>query len=169
MTTTVESIFGSGRMVGGFFLNNQLTDFSFSPTNADGAPIANAVAGRKRPRSSMAPVLVFDANGNFLAALGSPGGSSILAYDLKTVVAHFDWGLPMQEAINLPNLIARGNVVVGEQDRFGAALLQSMRELGMDVQGPRGEQSGLQGMARLPDGSLSGGADPRREGVVLVH
>lgn len=169
MTTTVESMFGSGRMVGGFFLNNQLTDFSFSPTSADGAPIANAVAGGKRPRSSMSPLLVFDKDGRFLAALGSPGGSSILAYDLKTVVGHFDWGLSMQQAIDLPNLIARGNLVVGEQNRFGAPLLQAMQALGLDVQGSRGEQSGLHGIVRLPDGGLAGGADPRREGVVLVH
>ena len=86
MTTTVESIFGSGRMVDGFFLNNQLTDFSFSPASTDGAPVANAVAGGKRPRSSMAPAIVLDRRGAFVAAVGSPGGTAILAYNVKTLV-----------------------------------------------------------------------------------
>ena len=169
MTTTVESLFGSGRMVGGFFLNNQLTDFSFSPTTEDGQPVANAVAARKRPRSSMAPTIVVDAQGKFVAALGSPGGSAILAYNLKSFVAVFDWNMPLQDAFNLPNLIARGNNVAGEVDRFDPALLQALHALGVAVIAPRGEQSGLQGLMRLPDGRLSGGADPRREGVVLIR
>lgn len=106
MTTTVESTFGSGRMVHGFFLNNQLTDFSFNPEDRDGAPAANAVAGGKRPRSSMAPAIVLDRKGRFVAAVGSPGGPSILAYNLKALVGMLDWKLPVQDAIGLPNLIA---------------------------------------------------------------
>ncbi|HKR89650.1 MAG TPA: gamma-glutamyltransferase family protein, partial [Phenylobacterium sp.] len=93
MTTTVESTFGSGRMVHGFFLNNQLTDFSFEPKDRDGAPAANAVAGGKRPRSSMAPAIVLDANRRFVAAVGSPGGPAILAYNLKALVGMLDWKL----------------------------------------------------------------------------
>jgi gamma-glutamyltranspeptidase/glutathione hydrolase len=94
MTTTVESTFGSGRMVDGFFLNNQLTDFSFAPTERDGAPAANAVAGGKRPRSSMAPAIVLDKQHRFVAAVGSPGGPSIIAYNLKALVGMLDWKLP---------------------------------------------------------------------------
>lgn len=169
MTTTVESLFGSGRMVGGFFLNNQLTDFSFSPTTEDGKPVANAVAAGKRPRSSMSPILVFDAKGQFVAALGSPGGSAILAYNLKSLVAIFDWGLSMQDAFNLPNLIARGDSVIGGLDRFDPTLLQAMEAQGLTVQAPRGENSGLQGLMRLPDGRLVGGADTRREGAVFIR
>ncbi|MEO8113367.1 MAG: gamma-glutamyltransferase family protein, partial [Phenylobacterium sp.] len=108
MTTTVESIFGDGRMVGGFFLNNQLTDFSFAPADPDGAPAANAVAPGKRPRSSMAPAIVLDRQGRFVAAVGSPGGPAILAYNLKALVALLDWKLPMQQAVALPNMISLG-------------------------------------------------------------
>src|SRR5690606_18334634 len=118
MTTTVESVFGTGRMVGGFFLNNQLTDFSFSPRDADGAPAANAVAPGKRPRSSMAPAVVLDKDGRFVAAVGSPGGPAILAYNLKALVGVLDWKLPMQKAIDLPNLIARGDAYGAEVDKF---------------------------------------------------
>src|SRR5262249_19060959 len=118
MTTTVESIFGSGRMVGGFFLNNQLTDFSFQPKDADGAPAANAVAPGKRPRSAMSPTIVLDRKGRFVAALGSPGGPGIIAYDLKTLVGVLDWKLSMQDAIDLPNLIARKDVYDAEVGKF---------------------------------------------------
>jgi gamma-glutamyltranspeptidase/glutathione hydrolase len=119
MTTTVESVFGSGRMVGGFFLNNQLTDFNFDPRDGDGAPGANAVAGGKRPRSSMVPIVVLDKDGKFLAAVGSPGGSAILSYNLKAMVGVFDWGLTMQQAINLPNLVARGDSFSADVEKFG--------------------------------------------------
>ncbi len=167
ITTTVESPYGSGRMVGGFFLNNQLTDFSFSPTEEDGAPAANAVAAGKRPRSSMTPVIVLDLDGNFVAALGSPGGSSILAYNLKTLVGVLDWGLSMDEAIELPNLIARGDGFVGEPERFGPDLMAALKARGIDVQPSAIEDSGLQG-AMVRNGKLEGGADSRREGVVLT-
>ena len=169
MTTTVESVFGSGRMVDGFFLNNQLTDFSFSPQRAVGQPIANAVGPRKRPRSSMAPVIVFDAQGRLLEAVGSPGGPAILAYNLKTLIATLDWDMPMQEAIDLPNLMARPDAVFGEVDAFDPLLLHSLADLGVKVKSARGEASGIQGLRRWPDGHLSGGADKRREGVVLIN
>jgi gamma-glutamyltranspeptidase/glutathione hydrolase len=165
MTTTVENIFGSGRMVDGFFLNNQLTDFSFSPTEKDGAPAANAVAPGKRPRSSMSPVIVLDRAGNFVAALGSPGGSAILAYNLKTLVGLFDWGLPMQEAIDLPNLMARGDTYVGEPDRFGPQMVEALAERGIVMKDTGQEVSGIQGIIVRPSG-LEGGADSRREGTI---
>lgn len=165
MTTTVESIFGSGRMVGGFFLNNQLTDFNFAPTDKDGLPGANAVAGGKRPRSSMSPVIVLDKQSRFLAALGSPGGSAILSYNLKAMVGVFDWGLSMQEAIALPNLVARGEAFSGEVDRFGPALAAALQARGVAIKEGQNEISGLHGVIVRQGGVLEGGADPRREGV----
>ncbi len=163
MTTTVESIFGSGRAVDGFFLNNQLTDFSFRAVE-DGKPVANAVAPGKRPRSSMSPVIVLDQQGRFLAAVGSPGGSSILAYNAKTIVGLLDWGLSMQQAIELPNLFARGADFYGEVARFPPEVLAGLAERGVVVKSGRGEESGLHGVIMRPDGAPEGGADPRREG-----
>jgi gamma-glutamyltranspeptidase / glutathione hydrolase len=163
MTTTVESIFGSGRAVDGFFLNNQLTDFSFLAVE-DGKPVANAVAPGKRPRSSMAPVLVLDHEGNFLAALGSPGGSQILVYDAKTIVGVLDWGLTMQQAIDLPNLVSRGSDFFGEASKFPPEVLAALAGRGVVVKGGRGEESGLHGVILRAGGALEGGADPRREG-----
>ncbi|PTS86594.1 MULTISPECIES: gamma-glutamyltransferase [unclassified Caulobacter] len=165
MTTTVESIFGSGRMVGGFFLNNQLTDFSFAPVEKDGAPAANAVAAGKRPRSSMAPIIVLDNRGKFLAAVGSPGGNAILSYNLKAMVGVFYWGLSMQEAINLPNLVSRGSNFSGDADRFGPDLVAALNARGVLVKTGQYETSGLHGVIVRPGGVLEGGADPRREGV----
>ena len=167
MTTTVESVFGSGRVVGGFVLNNQLTDFSFLPSD-DGRPVANAVRGGKRPRSSMAPVIVLDRSGNFVAALGSPGGNAILEYNAKTLVALLAWKLSLRQAIELPNLIARGNTFSGEIARFSPAVVEGLRERGIELRPGRAENSGLHGVVRLPDGSYAGAADSRREGVARM-
>ena len=164
MTTTVESLFGSGRAVDGFMLNNQLTDFSFRPV-ADGAPVANAVAGGKRPRSSMAPVIVLDATGRAVAALGSPGGSAILAYNVKTLVGLLAWKLPLQEAINLPNVISRGGDTFGEVAKLAPGVAEALAARGVVVKPGRGEESGVHGLVVAPDGSVTGAADPRREGV----
>ena len=163
MTTTVESIFGSGRAVDGFFLNNQLTDFSFYPVE-NGKPVANAVAGGKRPRSSMSPVIVLDREGRLVAALGSPGGSAILAYNAKALVGLLAWKLPMQQAIDLPNLIASGSTFFGEATKFSPETLAELKGRGVEVKSGRGEESGLHGFMVRPDGSLDGGADRRREG-----
>jgi gamma-glutamyltranspeptidase/glutathione hydrolase len=164
MTTTVESLFGSGRAVGGFMLNNQLTDFSFRPV-VDGAPVANAVAAGKRPRSSMAPVIVLDAAGRAVAALGSPGGSAILAYNAKTLVGLLAWKLPLQEAINLPNVIARGGETFGEAAKLAPGVAEGLAARGVVVKPGRGEESGLHALVVAPDGTATGAADPRREGV----
>lgn len=164
MTTTVESYFGSGRMVEGFFLNNQLTDFSFRPTEADGAPAANAVAGGKRPRSSMTPVIILDRSGRFVGAIGSPGGNAIPVYVAKTLVGVLDWGLPMQQAIDLPNLVSRGAEFNGEAQKLSPAVLDGLRRRGVEVKRGAGEESGLHGVVLRADGSLDGGADSRREG-----
>ncbi|MFT4938449.1 MAG: gamma-glutamyltranspeptidase/glutathione hydrolase [Paraglaciecola sp.] len=166
MTATVESIFGTTRMVGGMFLNNQLTDFSFKPFDSDGLPIANAVAPGKRPRSSMSPTIVLDKNGEFLMATGSPGGNNIIAYTAKTLVGVFEWGLSPQQAVDLPNMVARSKTVRMEKDLTPATLIKAMRDMGFTVDASRGENSGLSVILRKSDGSLEGAADKRREGVI---
>ena len=186
MTTTVEAPFGSQRMAAGFILNNQLTDFSFRAVDAQGLPIANAPAAGKRPRSSMAPSIVFNPQGEFLFSTGSPGGNSIIAYTAKTIMGILDWGLTPQEAIELPNLIARnGRVAVeskgikdeetDEIDRgspgetFGLPenIVAALEAKGHKVRRSKGEFSGLHIIYRNADGSLVGGADPRREGTAV--
>ncbi|HMA99254.1 MAG TPA: gamma-glutamyltransferase family protein [Wenzhouxiangella sp.] len=164
MTTSVESIFGTGRTVGGFFLNNQLTDFSFR-SEIDGRAVANAVEPGKRPRSSMTPVLVFDENDRLVAALGSPGGSAILAYNAKAIVGLLAWNLTLQEAIDLPNLVTLGENFYGEASKFPEEVLTGLAELGVEVQPGRGEESGLHGAVFYSDGQVDGAADPRREGT----
>jgi gamma-glutamyltranspeptidase/glutathione hydrolase len=164
VTTTVESLFGSGRAVNGFFLNNQLTDFSFDPVGPDGKLVANAVAPGKRPRSSMAPAIVLDREGRVVAALGSPGGSAILAYNAKALVALLAWDLPLQQAIDLPNLVARGADFNGEAAKFPPAVLEGLAARGIVVKPGRGEESGLHGIVLRADGTTEGAADPRREG-----
>jgi gamma-glutamyltranspeptidase / glutathione hydrolase len=164
MTTSVESLFGSGRAVGGFFLNNQLTDFSFRPVE-NGLPVANSVAGGKRPRSSMSPVVVLDSEGRLVAALGSPGGSAILAYNAKALVGLLAWKLPLQAAIELPNLIASGESYFGEAAKFAPGVLEGLAARGIEVKPGRGEESGLHGVHLHASGALEGAADPRREGT----
>jgi len=164
MTTTVESVFGTGRLVGGFFLNNQLTDFSFVPVE-DGRPVANAVAGGKRPRSSMAPVIIFDGQHRLVAALGSPGGSAILVYNAKVIVGLLGWGLSLRDAIDLPNLYARGDSYTGELERFPAGVLEGLAAFGIDVRAGSNESAGVHGIVVTGDHTVTGAADPRREGV----
>jgi len=164
----VESVFGSGRTVAGFVLNNQLTDFSLRPVDEKGRPVANAIQGGKRPRSSMAPIIVLDREGRFVAALGSPGGSSILVYNAKALVGIFAWGLSMQAAFELPNLIARGDDFSGEIAKFSPEVLAGLRERGIELKTGYAEGSGLHGIMRKPDGTYEGGVDPRREGVLRI-
>lgn len=161
MTTTIESYFGSGRVVGGMLLNNQLTDFSWGP----GTTAANAIAPGKRPRSSMSPVIVLDRDGGFVGAIGSPGGNAIPAYVAKALVGWLYWDLPLQQAVALPNLVARGERFNGEAGAFSPALRAALSGRGIDIVAGAGEDSGLHGVART-DGVLQGAADPRREGVV---
>jgi gamma-glutamyltranspeptidase/glutathione hydrolase len=168
MTTTVETVFGSGRTVGGFVLNNQLTDFSFLPTD-DGRPAANAVHGGKQPRSSMAPVIVLDHEHAFFAALGSPGGSAILEYNAKVLLGLLAWKLPLKQAIELPNLIARGDYFSGELAKFSPAVLEGLRERGIVLQAGHAENSGVHGVVRRGEGSFDGAADSRRSGVASMY
>jgi len=164
MTTTVESLFGSGRVVGGFALNNQMTDFSFTPV-VDGLPVANRVAGKKRPRSSMAPAIILDREGRFRGAIGSPGGSAILAYNGKLAVALLAWGLPVQSGIELPNLVARGERYNGEAAKFSEAIRTALAARGITVTPGEGEDSGIQGVMIRASGGTEGGADTRRDGT----
>jgi gamma-glutamyltranspeptidase/glutathione hydrolase len=168
MTTTVESVFGSNRTVDGFVLNNQLTDFSLAPNDENGHPAVNRVQGGKKPRSSMSPVIVLDHEGQFVAALGSPGGSAILDYNAKALVALLAWKMSIKAAIELPNLIARGDDYVGELDRFSPAVLAGLRERGIEVRSGRAENSGFHAVVRHSDGTYEGAADSRREGVVKM-
>ncbi|WP_040064063.1 gamma-glutamyltransferase [Pseudomonas batumici] len=170
MTTTVESSFGSHLMVEGFILNNQLTDFSFVPSE-DGKPVANRVEPGKRPRSSMAPTLVFDrASGDFLGTVGSPGGSQIIEYVAKTLVGLLDWKLDPQSAINLPNFGSRNGPTELEQGLFSAPLVKALQDKGHTVS-ELDMTSGTQAIMRVRDNkgqsSWAGGADPRREGAAL--
>jgi len=164
MTTTVESIFGDGRMVDGFFLNNQLTDFAYNPVDKDGRPAANAVAPRKRPRSAMSPLIILDKDGRFYAAIGSPGGPSIISYVMKATVGLLDWKLSIQDAINLPNLVARGDSFSSEPERYPPGVVDALAAKGVVFRPGFGEDSGLHGIV-VKDGHLEGAADPRREGV----
>jgi gamma-glutamyltranspeptidase/glutathione hydrolase len=170
MTTSIEDQFGARMMVRGFLLNNELTDFSFAPSEA-GRPIANRVQPGKRPRSSMAPTLVFDrSSGDLVASVGSPGGSQIIGYVARTLVALLDWDLDIQQAISLPNFGSRNGPTEVEQGRAGARLIEGLKARGHEVR-EIPMTSGLQGIVRvqLPNGrrGWAGGADPRREGVAL--
>lgn len=158
MTTTVESLFGSGRMVDGFFLNNQMTDFSFVPEGP------NAIAPGKRPRSSMVPTIILNPDRSLAGAIGSPGGNAILAYVSKALIGIVEWNMPVADAIALPNLVARGSNFNGEASKFAPSIFAAMAERGVTVRGGSGENSGLHGVM-LRDGKFDGGADPRRDGV----
>ncbi|MCC5874169.1 MAG: gamma-glutamyltransferase [Gammaproteobacteria bacterium] len=163
-TASVEFAFGGQRMASGFILNNELTDFAATPS-IDGVPVANAVAPGKRPRSSMTPVLVFDADDELFMVTGSPGGNSIIAYTLKSLVGVIDLGLDAQGAVDLPNIIARGLPVQIEHERAEPALVTGLRDLGYPIDERGGENSGLHTLVVHPD-HIDGAADPRREGRV---
>ena len=170
MTTTVEAAFGSHVMVQGFLLNNQMTDFSFI-REENGQPVANRVQPGKRPRSAMAPTLVFDRNsGELLATVGSPGGSQIIEYVSKSLVAMLDWKLDPQAAISLPNFGSRNGATELEAGLFSPALKQALKDKGHALSEIE-MTSGVQAIVRTRDAqgkvTLSGGADPRREGEAL--
>lgn len=170
MTTTIEDQFGSRQMVKGFLLNNQLTDFSFAPADAQGRPIANRVQPGKRPRSSMAPTLVFDKpSGELVMSGGSPGGALIIHYTAKTAFGVLNWGLTPQQAINLPNFGSTNGPTLLEEKRFPPATVEALKARGHEVR-EMNMTSGLQAITKgQAHGQLMlfGGADPRREGIVL--
>ncbi|WP_330179435.1 gamma-glutamyltransferase family protein [Nocardia sp. NBC_01503] len=180
MTTTVESAFGAFHLVDGFVLNNQLTDFAAEPLDRDGVPVANRLEAGKRPRSSMAPTLVFDtaadgSRGPLTHVTGSPGGAVIIQFVVKTLVAMLDWGLDPQQAVSMIDFGAANSAttnVGGEHPAVDAtdngdhdALVRRLRELGHQVS-VAPQSSGASALVRDGDGWI-GGADPRREGAVL--
>jgi len=167
MTSTVESAFGSRQMVHGFLLNNELTDFSYVSTD-DAGPVANRVQGGKRPRSSMAPTMVFDrSSGKLVLLVGSPGGSYIINYVAKTLVGVLDWRMDVQQAISLPNFGSRNGPTELERGRFSNNVIDLLKQ--KDHQIRLDEQtSGLHAIMRVNRNGEDiwfGGADPRREGV----
>ncbi len=163
MTTTIENGFGSRLMVGGFLLNNELTDFSFVP-EVDGKPVANAIEPGKRPRSSMAPTIIMK-DGKPVLAIGSPGGSRIIPYVAKTLVAWFDWDMDIQKAIELPHLLNRFGTYNLEKGTAAESFAPALEALGYKTD-IKDLNSGLHGIEITPNG-LEGGADPRREGLAL--
>jgi len=165
VTASIETAFGSRRMVEGFLLNNQLTDFAFSPLDAAGRPVANRVEAGKRPRSSMAPTLVLDGERRLVGALGSPGGSRIIGYVVQALLALADRGLDPQQAAGEPHLLNRNGRTELEADRGLEALGTALEALGQSVAYVE-MTSGLAIVWVTPAGLL-GGADPRREGLVL--
>jgi gamma-glutamyltranspeptidase/glutathione hydrolase len=164
MTTTIENGFGSRLMApGGFLLNNELTDFSFR-THSEGVPIANRVEPGKRPRSSMSPTIVLK-DGAPVLVLGSPGGSRIIGYVAKTIIAHLDWGMDVQQAVALPHLVNRFGTYDVEDATTATGFTDPLTAMGFEVNA-RALTSGLHAISITQDG-LKGGADPRREGIAL--
>jgi len=164
MTTSIEAAFGNRQMVRGFFLNNELTDFSWAPEE-DGKPVANRVEAKKRPRSSMAPTMVFDEKGKLHMVIGSPGGHSIINYVALTLVNVLDWNMDIQKAIDAPRTGSRNGPTELERGTKLERLAPELERMRHAVR-IRAEASGLHGIVRTPAG-WAGGADPRREGVAL--
>ena len=161
LTATIESEYGAQRMAGGFWLNNQLTDFSFEPI-IDGKPVANAVAPRKAPRSSMSPSIITDADGRLVLVTGSMGGSTIIASVARSIIAVLDWKLSPQQAVDTPALFARTPQIEVERGRMPAAITDALRQLGWNMV-EADLYSGTHLILVTPEG-LVGGADPRLEG-----
>jgi gamma-glutamyltranspeptidase/glutathione hydrolase len=164
LTASVEAAFGNRQMVRGFLLNNELTDFSWEPEER-GKPVANRVEGGKRPRSSMAPTMVFDDKGKLLMVIGSPGGHSIINYVALTLVNVLDWGMDIQQAVAAPHMGSRNGPTELERGTPLERLAPQLERMGHSIR-IRDEASGLHGIMRTRDG-WAGGADPRREGVAL--
>jgi len=163
-TSTIESGFGSGLMVNGYYLNNELTDFSFRPTDASGAPVANRVDGGKRPRSSMSPTIVFAPDGSVRLVVGAAGGSTIIVQVAKAIIGVLDFGLSAQDAIALPNLFSPGNTLYLEEDSILTAMKPQLAAYGHgDIKDiPHGTFKA--NAIEYRDGHWFGAADPRSEG-----
>jgi gamma-glutamyltranspeptidase/glutathione hydrolase len=165
LTATIEGWFGSSRWAGGFLLNNEMTDFA-REYDPDAPPAVNAIGPGRRPRSSMSPTMVFDENGDVMMVTGSPGGNSIPAYVSKSIIAVLDWDMSAQDAVDFPNIVARGERVRVEVNvEPGKAIANDLAARGYDVQEREGENSGLHVIVVRPD-ALEGAADKRREGTV---
>ena len=162
MTSTIEGPFGSQLATGGFFLNNELTDFTFAPEK-DGAPVANRVVGGKRPLSSMSPTIVFDRDGRAIVALGSAGGKRIIMHVTKTLIGVLDFGLPLEQAIALPNIFFSGRQLEVEQNTPLASMADQLSAFGQKVR--VSDLGSKVNGAQLLKGTWTGAADARSEGV----
>jgi gamma-glutamyltranspeptidase/glutathione hydrolase len=165
LTSTIEGAFGSGLTVDGYFLNNELTDFSFTPER-NGAPVANRVEGGKRPRSSMSPSIVYGPDGEVRLAVGAAGGSTIIAQVAKAIIGVVDWKLSAQEAIALPGLVAIGERVTVERGTWLEAMLPAINAYGHRA--VAAEPSFKANAAEYVNGHWVGAADPRSEGAALA-
>ena len=165
MTSSIENAFGSTILVRGFLLNNQLTDFSFAAKDENANLIANRVQAGKRPRSSMSPMIIFDKDGELELVIGSPGGSRIINYVARAIIAILDWGLDVQSALDLPHYVNRNGVTDLEEGTAAENLQEALSDLGHEIK-IRTLTSGLHGIHHI-NGELQGGADPRREGVAV--
>ncbi len=163
MTSSIENGFGSRMMSNGFLLNNQLTDFSFVAVE-NGMPVANRVEPGKRPRSSMSPIIVMKNNQPYMV-IGSPGGARIIGYVANTLIRHLEWGVPVQQAINSPNVQNRSGVYELEAGSNAESLQAPLEKMGFSVN-VRDMNSGLQAIL-IKDGKLIGASDPRREGIAM--
>jgi gamma-glutamyltranspeptidase/glutathione hydrolase len=165
LTSTIESAFGSGLMVNGFYLNNELTDFSLVPSR-NGVPVANRVEPGKRPRSSMSPTIVYEPDGKVRLAVGAAGGATIIAQVAKAIIGVIDWDLTAQQAIALPVLFAPGDTVFVERGSSHEAMIPALRALGHSKVEPR--EPGFKANAiEWVNGRWVGAADPRSEGVAV--
>jgi len=163
MTSSIENSFGARLMVNGFLLNNQLTDFSFKPYDKEGNLVANSVLGNKRPRSSMAPTIIFDASGNPVMALGSAGGSRIIGFVLQRIIAVLDWDMDIQSALDMPSILHRGNKL--EVETIGLDYAEPLKNLGHPIS--VGEMNSGLTAIHFADGQIYGAADPRRDGTAM--
>jgi len=165
-TSTIEGSFGSGIMVGGYYLNNELTDFSFAPAGPDGRAVANRVEGGKRPRSSMAPTLVYDAGGELVLVIGAAGGATIPVQVARALIGVLDFGLPLDQALALPVLFAPGDALTVEQGTYLEGMIPQLQALGHARVTPRGLPLKTNAAQRTAAG-WAGAADPRSEGVAI--
>jgi gamma-glutamyltranspeptidase/glutathione hydrolase len=165
LTSTIESSFGSGLMVNGYYLNNELTDFSLRPTGADGRPVANRVEAGKRPRSSMSPTIVYGPDGSVRLAVGAAGGPTIIAQVAKAIVGVIDWRLSAQAALALPVLYAPGDVLFLEKGSSAEAMAPALTALGhrVELRSPSFKANAIE----WRDGRWHGAADPRSEGTAV--
>jgi len=168
LTSTIESPLGSGLMVNGFYLNNELTDFSLAPTGATG-PVANRVEGGKRPRSSMAPTIVYGRDGRVRLAVGAAGGATIIAQVARAIIGVIDWRLSAQDALALPVIFAPGNTIFVERGTVLETMIPALRALGHGKIGYREPTSFKANAIESTDGRWMGAADPRSEGVAVAE
>jgi gamma-glutamyltranspeptidase/glutathione hydrolase len=163
-TSTIESAFGSGLMVNGYYLNNELTDFSLVPSK-DGVPVANRVEGGKRPRSSMSPTIVYGSDGKVRLAVGAAGGATIIAQVAKAIIGVIDWHLTAQQAIALPTIFAPGDTVFVERGTFLEGMIPALKALGHAKVDFREPGTFKANAIERSGGRWVGAADPRSEGA----